>query len=194
MHKNTSILIVGVGGQGILRLSDILCEVAMGKGYDVKKSEVHGMAQRGGSVSSHVRFGERVYSPLIPKGKANFLVALEQLEALRFIEYLDRENGYLFYDPLAIPPPEVYTGERDYPLVEKKLFEFAKNVVKVPCFEKALELGNVRVQNVVMLGVLSKYLKIEDEYYIHAIKKVFKEKFWELNIKAFEEGKKLADR
>jgi len=192
MRKNTiSIFIAGVGGQGVLRFSDILGDAAMNQGFDVKKSEVHGMAQRGGSVTSHVRFGDKVYSPLIPEGKADFLVSLEQLEALRFLSYLDKREGYLLYDPLKIPPLEVSTGVKEYPDAERILKEYTDKVLRIPAFEKAMEIGNVRVQNIVMLGALSCFLDIEDSYYTDAIKRTFKEKFWDINIKGFMEGKKF---
>lgn len=192
MQKNVvNVLLAGVGGQGILKLSDILSKVAAEAGYDVKKSEVHGMAQRGGTVTSHIRFGQKVYSPLIPKGEADFIVALEQLEALRYANYI-RNDGILLYDPMQIEPPEVYTGVRDYPAdIPEQLKEFVKDIKPVPAFECALKLKNPRIQNIVIIGALSKFLDIDEKLYEKVIINSFPERFREINLRAFREGRKL---
>jgi indolepyruvate ferredoxin oxidoreductase beta subunit len=192
-QKTTNIFVAGVGGQGILKFSNLLCEVAMNAGLDVKKSEIHGMAQRGGSVTTHVRFGEKVYSPLIPQGSADFIVSMEHLESLRHIAFLDRNAGKLIYDPYEIAPPEVYTAQRSYPAdIEDRLAKLAPNCLVVPAFEKALEIKNPRAQNVIMLGALSCFLEFDDVSYEEVIKTGFPAKFVESNIKAFRLGKELA--
>jgi indolepyruvate ferredoxin oxidoreductase beta subunit len=191
--KTTNIFVAGVGGQGILKFSSLLCEVAMSAGLDVKKSEVHGMAQRGGSVTTHVRFGEKVYSPLIPQGSADFLVSMEHLESVRHIAFLNREQGKLIYDSYEIAPPEVYTAQRSYPAdVEERIEKFAPNRLAVPAFENALAIKNPRAQNVIMLGALSTFLDFDDSLYEEAIRLGFKEKYVDSNLKAFALGKELA--
>lgn len=192
-QKTTNIFVAGVGGQGIIKFSNLLCEVAMRGGLDVKKSEIHGMAQRGGSVTTHVRFGERVYSPLIPQGSADFICSMEHLEAVRHIAFLNREQGRLIYDPYEIAPPEVYTAQRSYPKdIEERLAKLAPNRIALPAFENALKIGNSRAQNVIMLGALSTFLPFEDSLYEEAIRAGFKPKYVDINIKAFNLGKELA--
>jgi len=192
-QKITNIFVAGVGGQGILKFSNLLCEVAMRAGLDVKKSEIHGMAQRGGSVTTHVRFGKKVYSPLIPQDSADFIISMEHLEAVRHIAFLDREKGRLIYDTYEIDPPEVYTAQRTYPKdIEERLARLAPNRIPIPAFENALKIKNPRAQNVIMLGALSTYLSFDDSLYEEAIKRGFKEKYVDINIKAFNLGKELA--
>jgi len=194
-QKTVNIFVAGVGGQGILKFSNLVCEVAMRAGLDVKKSEIHGMAQRGGSVTTHLRYGEKVYSPLIPEGKADFIIAMEHLESLRHIAFLDRKKGKLIYDSYEIAPPEVYTAQRDYPAdIEERLDKFAPNRIKVPAFEKALELKNPRAQNVIMLGALSGFLDFDVKFYEDAIREGFAAKFADSNLEAFRLGKKLAGK
>ncbi len=194
-QKTTNIFVAGVGGQGILKFSNLLCEVAMNADLDVKKSEIHGMAQRGGSVTTHIRFGSKVYSPLIPVGSADFIVAMEHIEALRHLTFLDSDKGTLIYDTYEIAPPEVYTAQRDYPSdVEDRLAKFAPNRISIPAFEKALEIKNPRAQNVIMLGALSAYLGFDTKLFEDVIKTGFPAKYVESNIKAFHMGKELASR
>ncbi|TKJ43310.1 indolepyruvate oxidoreductase subunit beta [candidate division TA06 bacterium B3_TA06] len=194
-QKTTNIFVAGVGGQGIIKFSNLLCEVAMRAGLDVKKSEIHGMAQRGGSVTTHVRFGEKVYSPLIPQGGADFICSMEHLEAVRHIAFLNREQGRLIYDPYEIAPPEVYTAQRSYPKdIEERLAKLAPNRIALPAFENALKIGNSRAQNVIMLGALSTFLPFEDSLYEEAIRAGFKPKYVDINIKAFHLGKELASQ
>ncbi len=193
LQKTTNIFVAGVGGQGILKFSNLLCEVAMNAGLDVKKSEIHGMAQRGGSVTTHLRFGEKVYSPLITQGGADFLIAMEHLEAVRHIAFLNREHGQLIYDSYEIAPPEVYTAQREYPAdVEERLDKFAPNRISLSAFKNAIELKNPRAQNIIMLGALSTFLDFEDAQYEEVIKSGFKAKFVDSNIQAFYLGKNLA--
>lgn len=188
-----NILIAGVGGQGVLLFSDILANLALASGLDVKKSEVHGMAQRGGSVVSHVRYAPRVYSPLIEEGTADLLVAFETLEAVRYLHWL-APNGRLVYDPHRIDPLPVSIGliERpdDKSLVER-IQERVRQSVAVPAFARAIELGNARVQNVVMLGAVSRFLEFHPDTYRAAIRTTVKPAAVELNLTAFNAGREL---
>lgn len=186
-NKITSIIICGVGGQGILLSSDILCTAAFLAGYDVKKSEIHGMAQRVGSVITHARFGKKVYSPLVEEGGADFILAFEKLEALRYSYFL-RNNGTIIVNELQLPPTSVLAGERDYPAnIIETLKKFA-NVDVIPAQEIALKLGNVRVANVVLLGGIARYLKFPEELWTEAIKENVKPQYLDLNIRAFKQG------
>lgn len=184
----TNIVICGVGGQGIILASDVLCGVAFLEGFDVKKSEVHGMAQRGGSVITHVRFGKKVYSPLIEEGTSDFVLAFEKLEALRYAHYLKKE-GEIVVDNREIPPMSVLVGQSQYPQdLSRKLRKFGK-VHFIDAAKIALELGNIRIVNIILLGVLSKYLKFKRNSWEDSIRKNIKEKFVELNITAFDRGR-----
>ncbi len=190
MGKVTNMLFVGVGGQGILLASDVVSDVFFEEGMDVKKSEVHGMAQRGGSVVSHVRVGDKVYSPLIKDGDTDILFAFELLEAYRNIHQL-KEDGVLIVNNQAINPPAVAIGEMEYP---KNLPEFFRENIK-KCYiinglELALEAGNARALNMVMTGALSRMFDIPEEKWINAIKRRLPEKLHEVNIKAFGLGRK----
>lgn len=188
-----NILIAGVGGQGVLLFSDILANLALASGLDVKKSEVHGMAQRGGSVTSHVRYAPRVYSPLVEEGTADLIVAFEALEAVRYLHWL-APNGRLVYDPHRIDPLPVSIGliERpdDKSLVER-IQERVRQSVAVPAFARAIELGNARVQNVVMLGAVSRFLEFHPDTYRAAIRNTVKPAAVELNLTAFNAGREL---
>jgi indolepyruvate ferredoxin oxidoreductase beta subunit len=191
MKNSADILICGVGGQGVLLFSDVLSGAALEAGFDVKKSEVHGMAQRGGSVTSHVRFGPRVYSPLIEEGSADFLVAFEQLEALRYLHFLS-PNGKVLIDTLKVKPMPVLLGTTEYPAdVVERVKAGARKVYVIEAFKKAKELGQSRAQNIVMLGALSRLLKIPEAVFEETIRRSVKAKFVELNLKAFQEGRRL---
>jgi len=186
----TNVLLVGVGGQGILLASEILAKVAFEEGYDVKKSEVHGMAQRGGSVSSEVRFGPKIYSPLIRKGGADFLLALEKLEALRFIDYLKKE-GVLILNDLEIPPLMVSLGKEEYPkdiLVHLK--KKTSRIVKIAATEIAQTAGNAKTFNLVLLGKLSTFLNFKSSSWEKVIRQEVPPHTIEVNLKAFELGKR----
>jgi len=192
--KTINIVTCGVGGQGVLLFTDILADVAMQAGLDVKKSEVHGMAQRGGSVVSQLRFGERVFSPLIEETTADFIVGFEILETLRYIHFLS-EKGRVLVDTLEISPMPVLTGAAEYPKdVIERIKARASKVYVVNAYNKAKELGETRTQNVVMLGAASRFLKFPYELYKAAIEKNVKAKFVELNLKAFEQGRKLVKK
>jgi indolepyruvate ferredoxin oxidoreductase beta subunit len=188
--NTTDIVICGVGGQGIILASNVLCSVAFLEGFDVKKSEVHGMAQRGGSVITHVRFGEKVYSPLIEEGTGDFILAFEKLEAIRYAQY-SKKNGTIVVNDREIPPMSVLVGAATYPKdIEKKLRRQAKTYF-VDATKIALELGNVRTVNIVLLGVLSKFLNFKQKSWEEAIKDNIKKKFVDLNVAAFNQGKSL---
>ncbi len=187
-----NVLIVGVGGQGIILASDVLGRVAARHGYDVKKNEIHGMAQRGGSVSSHVRFGKLVSSPIIKAGEADVLLSFEQIETLRYFHYLS-EKGKVIVNDQKVLPPAVFTGKQEYPPdVSARIKERVPDAMVIDGTEVARKMGNPRVLNVIFLGVLSKYLDIPAEKYEEALKESLKPKLVEINLKAFHEGRSLA--
>jgi indolepyruvate ferredoxin oxidoreductase beta subunit len=190
----TNVLIVGVGGQGILLASEVLSKCALLAGFDVKKSEVHGMSQRGGSVNSHVRFGKKVYSPLIPVGRANFLVAMEMLEALRWAYYLD-SDGMIVVNEFRMDPASVSSGKASYPedTLERlgRIYENRLVVIKGP--ELSLAAGDLRSMNTVILGALSRILPLPEEYWLAALKEHVKEDFLEINRRAFQLGRQAAE-
>ena len=184
-----SVLMVGVGGQGIIRASDILSMVMMGAGCDVKKSEVHGMAQRGGCVSSHVRFGPKVYSPLAQKGDVDVLVSFEKLETLRYLEYL-KPDGKVIINDEVVYPPSVNLGEEPYPEDTIDFIkEHFKDVRVVNATELALRSGDRRMANTVILGVLSLYLEIEPRVWEGVLEEAFPAKIQKENKEAFRLGR-----
>ncbi len=188
-QSTTNILVSGVGGQGVILASDIMAEVFMEAGYDVKKSEVHGMAMRGGIVTSHFRFGKKVYSPLIKEGEVDILFAFEQLEGLRWINYL-RPTGRIVMNDHKVNPPAVNLGEMEYPkgipeIVRSKI----KNFYLVKGTEIALELGDVRAANVVLLGAISKFFEVNGDLWLKTILNNLPPKVHELNRKAFSAGR-----
>ncbi len=187
----TNILMVGVGGQGTLLASEILSEVLMQAGYDVKKAEVHGMAQRGGSVVSHVRFGKKVFSSIIPEGEADVLFGFELLETYRYLS-LVKPEGTVVVNNLRIAPPSVALGQRTYPAeIADKLQGHVKNVQLVEGQQLAEEAGNPRTVNTVLLGALSNALEPTQEQWVAAIKNLVPERFLEVNLKAFELGRTI---
>lgn len=189
MSGTLNISLVGVGGQGTLLASEILCQVALLAGKDVKKSEVHGMAQRGGSVVSQVRVGEKVYSSQIGVGETDILVSFEKLEALRFAHFLSPDGVALVNDQ-EIKPVTVSSGQAEWPAdLDDRLASTFNKLELVPALKIAQELGNVRVVNVVMIGALSNHLEIDDSTWREAITALVKPKFLELNLKAFDAGK-----
>ncbi len=190
-NKTTNILIVGVGGQGVILASELLLEAAMYAGYDVKKSEVHGMAQRGGVVSSHVRFGPKVYSPLIPFGQTDVLLAFEAAEGLRWVNQLKPE-GALVINTQRIIPPIAYTKDYQYPkdpIAEVK--KYAQKVIAIDAEAIAQQIGNVKMVNVVLLGAIADYLPLSDEVWETIIKKRVPKGTEELNLAAFKKGREL---
>jgi len=192
MEKILNISLVGVGGQGTLLASEILCQVALLSGKDIKKSEVHGMAQRGGSVVSQVRIGEKVHSPLIALGETDILVSFEKVEALRFAHFLS-PNGIAMVNAQEIRPVTVSSGLAQWPEdLDGKLTETFPRLELIPALDIARELGNVKAVNVVMIGALANHTEIPDEVWREAITALVKPKFLELNLKAFDAGRKAA--
>jgi len=185
----TNILVAGVGGQGVILASDIMSEVFMEAGYDVKKSEVHGMAMRGGIVTSHFRFGKKVYSPLIKEGEVDILFAFEQLEGLRWFNHL-RPNGKILMNDHRINPPAVNLGEMEYPqAIPEMIGTKIKNFYLVKGTEIALQLGDVRAANVVLLGAISKFFEVIEDLWLKTILNYLPPKVHELNRKAFSTGR-----
>jgi indolepyruvate ferredoxin oxidoreductase beta subunit len=190
--KNTNFLLVGVGGQGTLLASNVLAQVGVKAGFDVKKAEVHGMAQRGGSVSSHVRWGEKVYSPLIGRGEVDYLVAFEKLEALRYVTML-RPGGMAIVGDMRIPPLSVSSGDDVYPdneEVERILGEVTDDLHFIRSLHLAEEAGNARAHNVVVLGALSNLIsQVPPDIWLEVIAELVPAKFIEVNQRAFQAGK-----
>ena len=187
MTKN--IMIVGVGGQGSLLASKLLGHLLLTEGYDVKVSEVHGMSQRGGSVVTYVRFGDKVYSPVIDKGEADFIVSFEKLEAARYVEYL-KADGRIVVNTQEIDPMPVITGAAQYPenLIEK-MEQLGIAVDAMDCLSLAEQAGSAKAVNIVLMGRLSKYFDIPAEKWRQAIRECVPQKFVELNLKAFDLGR-----
>lgn len=188
----TNIFLSGVGGQGTILASNILAEVFLNAGYDVKKAEVHGMAQRGGDVTTHFRFGKKVYSPLIESGNVDFLLSFELLEAARYINWVKPE-GKVIINRQAILPPAVSLGQTGYPGDIEKIFKkrFKDNVWIINGQELARKLGNIQAANVVLVGAFSRFFpEISEGQWIDAIKALLPIKLHELNEKAFYEGRK----
>jgi indolepyruvate ferredoxin oxidoreductase beta subunit len=190
--KVTNVLLSGVGGQGAILSSNILAHVFVEAGYDVKKSEVHGMAQRGGDVTTHFRYGKKVYSPLIKYGDVDFLLAFELLEGLRYINYC-KNDAKIVINEQKILPPGVNLGQMKYPDNIPATFKkyFKENVHIVKGQEIALGLGNAQAANVVLTGAFSNFFpEIKPAMWKRALEELVPKKFLELNFKAFEEGKK----
>ena len=187
MTKN--IMIVGVGGQGSLLASKLLGHLLLTEGYDVKVSEVHGMSQRGGSVVTYVRFGDKVYFPVIDKGEADFIVSFEKLEAARYVEYL-KADGRIVVNTQEIDPMPVITGAAQYPenLIEK-MEQLGIAVDAMDCLSLAEQAGSAKAVNIVLMGRLSKYFDIPAEKWRQAIRECVPQKFVELNLKAFDLGR-----
>ncbi len=190
MKKNDtkSILLVGVGGQGTILASKILSEGLVRKGYDVKMSEIHGMSQRGGSVTTHVRYGSKVASPVVPEGEADVLVAFEKVEAARWLQYL-KKGGTLVVNDFEIYSLPVLTGAAEYPHgVTEKLQAAVPNTKVFNAGEIASGLGNIKAQNIVLLGALVKAMGLEDLDWDSVLKELIPEKLLDLNLKAFKAG------
>lgn len=185
----TSVMIVGVGGQGTLLASKTLGKVLLSEGYDVKVSEVHGMSQRGGSVVTYVRFGDKVYSPIIDKGEADYIVSFEKLEAARWLEYL-KPDGQLISNLQETDPMPVITGAMTYPenLIEK-MENLGVKVDAIDALALAEEAGTSKAVNLVLMGRLSTYFDISEEAWLRAIEACVPPKFLELNKKAFALGR-----
>ncbi len=183
-----SVMIVGVGGQGTLLASRILGAALVNDGYDVKVSEVHGMSQRGGSVVTYVRYGEKVYSPVVTPGEADLILAFEQLEAARWISYL-KKGGKLVVNTQSIDPMPVITGVMTYPdnIIEKlKVMDI--DVTAVDALSLAEEAGSVKAVNVVLIGVMARRMDLDESVWLNVIREIVPEKFVEMNLKAFMLG------
>jgi len=190
-EKTKNIMIVGVGGQGTLLASKLLGRLLITKGYDVKVSEVHGMSQRGGSVVTYVRYGEKVYSPIIDKGQADCILSFELLEAARYTEFLSKD-GMIITNTQQINPMPVITGAAEYPqgLVEK-MKAAGINLDAIDALGAATSAGSSKAVNIVLLGRLSKYFDFTEEEWMKAIEESVPEKFVEMNKKAFIAGQNL---
>ena len=195
-RNSLNAVLAGVGGQGTLLAADVVALVGLAQGLDVKKSEVHGMAQRGGSVTSHVRWGDRVYSPLIAPGEVDLLIAFERLEALRYAGLL-RPGGALLVNDYRIAPVSVTLGADRYPSADEEAAAFAGTAVRrfvVPATRMAQDLGQARVNNVVMLGAMSALLDVPEGTWRDAIAARVPERYVELNLRAFDAGREYVER
>ncbi len=187
--ETKNIMIVGVGGQGSLLASKLLGHLFLSQGYDVKVSEVHGMSQRGGSVVTYVRYGDKVYSPVIDKGEADYIVSFEALEAARWLPFL-KKDGVVVTNTQQIDPMPVITGAAEYPaeLIEKLKAAGAK-VDALDCLSLAEEAGSAKAVNIVLLGRLSHYFDLPEEVWMKSLEANVPAKFLEMNKKAFVLGK-----
>lgn len=187
--KTTSVLITGVGGQGTLFASKVFGQLALDLGFDVKLSEVHGMAQRGGSVVTHVKFGDKIASPIIDKGGADILLSFELMETMRWLSYI-KPDGKVFANEQKILPMPVIIGAAKYPDdLKSQIKNFCNNTTFIDALQLAKEAGSPKAVNTVMIGVLAKNINdISKENWINAIKSVCKPMFLDLNLKAFELG------
>jgi indolepyruvate ferredoxin oxidoreductase beta subunit len=187
----TNLLLVGVGGQGILLASEILSETFMLAGFDVKKSEIHGMSQRGGSVVSHVRYGREVFSPIVPEGEGDILFGFELMETFRYLPLL-KPGGTVVANNLRIPPPSVLMGHERYPedLPERITDEFP-DFLLVDGDSLAADAGNRRAANTVLLGAVSRRLDVAKEYWLQALERMVPRKALDVNRKAFMLGREL---
>ncbi len=193
MSEVKSVLLVGVGGQGTILAAKLLTLGLMKAGYDVKMSEIHGMSQRGGSVSSQVRYGAKVLSPVIEHGGADVLVSFEKMEALRWLEYL-KVDGAVIVNDHEIPPMPVISGAAEYPeAVLEALCDKAQTIV-INAAEEAEKLGSAKAMNVVLLGAAIQRLGLEEIEWVDIIKNNVKPQFVQLNLKALEKGKALAKK
>lgn len=192
-ETSKDILIVGVGGQGVLLASELISKAAMDSGLDVKKSEVHGMSQRGGVVSSHVRIAPKVYSPTIEYGKADVVLAFEQAEGLRALDWLNKDGVAIVSETQLVPA--IVTASKKFSYPEDAIAQMktkASNVISVPADKIAGELGNPRLVNTILLGVLTHYLPFELNLWQDTIKALVKKKFIDINLTALDRGRSCA--
>lgn len=186
--NTTSIMIVGVGGQGSLLASRVLGNLLVNEGYDVKVSEVHGMSQRGGSVVTYVRFGDKVYSPVVADGEADFIISFEKLEGARYVSRL-KEGGKIICNTQQIDPMPVVIGAAEYPAdILDSLTAKGLDIDAFDALSLAEQAGSSKAVNIVLMGRLAKYLEIPYEKWIDAIAKSVKPQFVEINKKAFDLG------
>lgn len=188
--KDVNVLMVGVGGQGVILASDAMSEIGMNNGYDVKKTDSLGMAQRGGSVVSHVRWGKQVFSPMVKRGEADFLVGFEQLEAARWAHYL-RPGGVAIVADVTVIPVSIVGSKTTYPNwkeIEGILSQYTDQIYLIPAPQIAQEVGNPRAVNMVVLGFLSAFLELPQEAWTDNIRRRLPAKFLESSLKAFARG------
>ena len=189
MDDVKNIMIVGVGGQGALLASKTLGQVLLDAGYDVKVSEVHGMSQRGGSVVTYVRYGKKVYSPIVDKGEADFIVSFEMLEAARYTQYL-KKDGQIVVNTQQIDPMPVITGAAEYPSdLAQQMQDKGIKVDALDCLSLAEQAGTAKSVNIVLMGRLSRYMDFPETAWMAAIEKLVKPQFLEMNKKAFKLGR-----
>ena len=191
MSESKSIMIVGVGGQGSLLASRILGNVLLSQGYDVKVSEVHGMSQRGGSVVTYVKYSEdKVYSPIVELGEADAIISFEVLEAARYVSYL-KKGGKIIVSDQQIDPMPVITGAAQYPAgIVKKIRDKGIHILDLDALSLAKEAGNAKAANVVLMGALSNIMDFDEQVWLDAVRACVPQKFLELNLKAFDLGRK----
>jgi indolepyruvate ferredoxin oxidoreductase, beta subunit len=190
VYQPVSFLLVGVGGQGTILASDVLAEVGLKLGYDVKKAEIHGMSQRGGSVVSNLRWAKQVFSPIVPRGTADVIIAFEKLEASRFAEFL-RKGGIALVNDCAIPPVTVTSGSSVYPsdvTIQSVLSQYVSDQVWVNGLDIAESLGNSKIANVVLVGAFTEMIGLPKKVVLAAIDARVPEKYLDINRRAFEAG------
>ncbi|MEA2102769.1 MAG: indolepyruvate oxidoreductase subunit beta [Thermodesulfobacteriota bacterium] len=183
-----NILLAGVGGQGIILASDMLSETMMRYGLDVKKSEIHGMAQRGGSVMSHVRFGNCIASPTIPMGKCDILCSFEELETARYMDYIT-DHTRVIINRFRLNPPAVIAGDMEYPSIEGIISGFTSHVSFVDASGMATDMGNPKGVNIILLGIISAFLEPEEALWTQTLGDLLKEKIRKINIEGFLRGR-----
>lgn len=191
--KAINFLLVGVGGQGAILASNVLAELGLSLGYDVKQAEVHGMSQRGGSVTSQVRWSDHVYSPMINPGEVDYLIAFEKSEAVRFIHYLS-PAGTLLVNDHTIVPVTVTTGAETYPSnesIKQTLDGYTKNIIWIDGVGEARKAGNAKSSNVVVLGALSTFFDYPFEHWVSVLEGRVPPRFLEINKKSFQAGRDL---
>ncbi len=191
-QESYNILIVGVGGQGVLLASEIISEAAMNAGFDVKKSEIHGMSQRGGVVSSHVRIAPKVYSPVIQEGQADILMSFEQAEGLRALSWMKSDGVAIISRTTLIPA--IVTSSKQYHYPEDAVEEMRRKgakVIPVEADKIAGELGNPRLVNTILLGVMSNYMSFDVDLWTDTIKAKVKPKLVDINLTAFKRGREI---
>ncbi|OGF44197.1 MAG: hypothetical protein A2452_05305 [Candidatus Firestonebacteria bacterium RIFOXYC2_FULL_39_67] len=189
--KTINVLITGVGGQGTILAGKILAKCALDSGFDVKSNELHGMAQRGGSVTCHVRFGDKVFSPMIPTGEADFMLAMEELEALRYLSHM-KKTGYIVMNKRNIMPSSLEKKTDAYPKdIQKKIENLDFKIKALVAHKIALECGSIKIENIVLLGVLSKQLPIKENIWHAVITTAVPPKTIDMNLAAFKCGQAI---
>lgn len=196
MNQRThNVLFAGVGGQGVLLAAEIAAIAATRAGFEVKQTEVHGVSQRGGSVETHLRFGETIWSPVITPGQADFVVGLEKLEALRFAHFVHPTDGLILVNDYEIIPASITDAESKYPHnAIEFLQESGYNILVIMATRIAHELGDGRMANVVMIGAMSDFLSISSDIWLDTLQQRIPEKYREANLRAFQAGLEVAEK